>query len=102
MNTFKKLPYGCTAFCLLLLLNAAAQPPLIEHPADTVSFATSLPFAGMVKHRNATEIAGSNWLIGCETLDRDFADYDQYKEYLNPLGIKRLRLQGGWAKTEKV
>ena len=27
---------------------------------------------------------------------------DRYKEYLCPLGIKRLRFQGGWAKTEKV
>jgi hypothetical protein len=41
-------------------------------------------------------------MIGCETLDRDFADYDQYKEYLVPLGIKLLRMQAGWAKTEKV
>lgn len=62
----------------------------------------SFPLIGKVQPRNASEIASSNWLIGCETLDRDFADYDQYKEYLNPLGIKRLRLQAGWAKTEKV
>lgn len=57
---------------------------------------------GKIKPRNANEIDGSNWLLGCETLDRDFTNYDAYKEYLNPLGIKRLRLQGGWAKTEKV
>lgn len=30
------------------------------------------------------------------------ADYEQYKTYLAPLGIKRIRLQAGWAKTEKV
>jgi hypothetical protein len=64
--------------------------------------ASHFPLLGKVKPRNANEISGSNWLIGCETLDRDFTDYDQYKEYLNPLGIKRLRLQAGWAKTEKV
>lgn len=62
----------------------------------------SFPLIGKVKPRNATEIASSNWIIGCETLDRDYADYDQFKEYLNPLGIKRLRIQTGWAKTEKV
>ena len=28
-------------------------------------------------------------------------DYEQYKSYLAPLGIKRLRMQAGWAKTEK-
>jgi hypothetical protein len=68
-------------------------------PSNTNS---SFPLIGKVQPRNASEIESSNWLVGCETLDRDFADYDQYKEYLNPLGIKRIRLQGGWAKTEKV
>jgi Beta-galactosidase len=62
----------------------------------------ALPYIGSVKSRSTSEIQGSNWLIGCETLDRDFADYEQYKEYIAPLGIKRLRMQGGWAKTEKV
>ncbi len=61
-----------------------------------------LPYIGTVKSRSANEIESSNWLIGCETLDRDYADYDQYKEYIAPLGIKRLRMQAGWAKTEKV
>lgn len=56
---------------------------------------------GVIAPRSAGEIEDSNWLLGCETLDRDYADYDQYKEYLCPLGIKYLRFQGGWAKTEK-
>ena len=62
----------------------------------------TLPYLGTVRARSTKEIEGSNWLLGCETLDRDFADYDQYKEYIAPLGIKRLRMQGGWAKTEKA
>lgn len=57
---------------------------------------------GTIRPRGANEISGSNWTLGCETLDRDFADYQQYKEYLVPLGIKTIRLQAGWAKTEKV
>lgn len=65
-------------------------------------FKTTLPYLGTLKPRAATEIESSNWLIGCETLDRDMADYEQYKSYLVPLGIKRLRMQAGWAKTEKV
>lgn len=64
--------------------------------------ALELPVIGQVRSRPATEIQGSNWLVGCETLDRDFADYDAYKEYLVPLGIKRLRLQAGWNKTERI
>jgi hypothetical protein len=57
---------------------------------------------GTLKPRGAGEISGSNWTLGCETLDREFADFQQYKAYIVPLGIKTIRLQGGWAKTEKV
>ncbi len=69
-----------------------AQTPL--HPG--------LKQLGVLTPRSVNEIRGSNWTLGCETLDRDFADYQQYKGYLVPLGIKTIRLQGGWAKTEKV
>ena len=57
---------------------------------------------GKIRPRSTDEIASSPFTLGCETLDRDFADYDQYKKYIVPLGIKTIRLQGGWAKTEKV
>ncbi len=66
------------------------------------SFTVNLPYLGKVKPRSVKEIESSNWIVGCETLDRDMADYEQYKTYLAPLGIKRIRLQAGWAKTEKV
>lgn len=56
---------------------------------------------GVIKPRSASEIPGSNWTLGCETLDRDFAIFDEYKKFIGPLGIKTIRLQGGWAKTEK-
>lgn len=57
---------------------------------------------GTIKQRNVNETESTNWTIGCEVLDRDFTNYDSYKEYLPDLGIKKIRLQGGWAKTEKV
>ncbi|MBD0255957.1 MAG: beta-galactosidase [Cytophagales bacterium] len=92
------------ALCGLLLL---CQPGLAQpRNAPPARLPTGLPVAlpplGTVQPRNANEIGSSNWLIGCETLDRDMADYEQYKAYLVPLGIRRLRLQAGWAKTEKT
>ncbi len=42
----------------------------------------------------------SFWSIGCETLDRDYADFNKYKNYVEELGVKRARLQSGWAKCE--
>src|SRR5690606_1530825 len=58
------------------------------------------PRIGKVQSRNSNEIAASNWSIGGETMDRDYTDYHQWKQYLGPLGAKRIRLQAGWAKCE--
>ncbi len=55
---------------------------------------------GTVQLRHAREIAASNWAIGGETLDRDYTNFDEWQEYLGPLGAKQVRLQGGWAKCE--
>lgn len=93
------------AACLCLLLSGApAGAQIIETSAYRVvtNLDVRLPQIGTVQARSTDEITGSNWLLGCETLDRDFADYDQYKEFIAPLGIKRLRMQAGWNKTEKV
>ena len=57
---------------------------------------------GQLKTREAKEIKASTWSIGAETLDRDYTDYQSYKTYLGPLGAKRIRLQGGWSKCEKI
>lgn len=57
---------------------------------------------GQLKTRDAKDIKSSTWSIGGETLDRDYTDYQSYKTYLNALGAKRIRLQGGWSKCEKV
>jgi hypothetical protein len=62
---------------------------------------TSWKEIGQLATRDAKEIK-STWSIGGETLDRDYTDYQAYKQYLGPLGATRIRLQGGWSKTEKV
>ena len=84
-------------FLALLLLAQNSNAQQIDTAKDRVKTDTkiALPYLGTVKARSTCEIESSNWLLGCETLDRDFADYDQYKEYIAPLGIKRLRMQAG-------
>ncbi|MFC3559271.1 hypothetical protein [Pedobacter jamesrossensis] len=86
---------------MALINSSNAQDKLITVKSTQPELVVPFPFLGNVKPRMANEIDSSNWIIGCETLDRDFADYDAYKEYLVPLGIRKIRLQGGWAKTEK-
>jgi hypothetical protein len=56
---------------------------------------------GWLHTRYSSEIKSSSWSVGCETLDRDYADFSIYKEYVGELGVKHARLQSGWAKCEK-
>ncbi|MFW5831166.1 MAG: hypothetical protein ACOCVA_02870, partial [Prolixibacteraceae bacterium] len=54
-----------------------------------------------IKPRSSHEIAASPWGIGGETMDRDYTIFENWKEYLAPLGAKKIRLQAGWGKTDK-
>jgi len=56
---------------------------------------------GRLKTRLAKNVKSSRWSIGCETLDRDYADWNQYKRFLPELGCTHGRLLSGWAKTEQ-
>ena len=56
---------------------------------------------GTLVPKSVHEIGTSRWTLGCETIDREYSNFDAFKEYLPALGIKRIRLQGGWARTEK-
>src|SRR5690606_20843379 len=63
---------------------------------------SDVKYLGKYKPLMTREIKASTWSIGGETIDRDYTDYQSYKYYLDSLGAKRIRLQGGWAKCEKV
>ena len=56
---------------------------------------------GRLAVRDAKDVKSSKWSIGCETMDRDYANWDSYKHLLGPLGVKHGRLFSGWAKTEQ-
>jgi hypothetical protein len=56
---------------------------------------------GWMATRNSRDIESSLWSVGCETLDRDYAKFSVYKDYVGNLGVKHGRLQSGWAKCEK-
>ena len=61
----------------------------------------SLVRIGTLRPRQAPDPKDDQWMIGCEVLDRDFAKFSAYRDYLPQLGIRSIRLQGGWAKCEK-
>ncbi|MCC5840656.1 MAG: hypothetical protein JJT96_11075 [Opitutales bacterium] len=62
----------------------------------------ALPFPGTLQTMHSRDIEDSRWSIGGETLDRDYADFEAYREFLGRSGATRVRLQAGWAKTERV
>ena len=64
-------------------------------------FGDTFPVLGKIVTKSVKETK-NDLTIGCEVLDRDYTDYQSYKEYLSPLGMRKMRLQAGWAKTEKT
>lgn len=85
------------------VLIAPAFAQVIDNTPTRVqtSLEPGLKHLGTLSPKNVHEMTTSRWTLGCETIDREYADYNAYKEYLPALGIKRIRLQGGWARTEK-
>jgi hypothetical protein len=61
-----------------------------------------LEVVGKVPVKTSTQIARSPLSIGCETLDRDFWDWEKAFPYIKQIGPKWARVQTGWAKTEQV
>ena len=85
-----------------LSAEARSLSPFSTEPEQIKPPNVALPSIGRLAVRHAREIASSTWSIGGETLDRDFAVYENYKAHVGPLGAKGIRLQAGWAKCEKA
>ena len=89
---------------LFLLGNKTTTAQFIDNSADRVKtpLKVEMKRIGTIKPRCTIEIESSRLTVGCETLDRDHTVWDNYKDYLPPLGVKKIRLQAGWAKCERV
>lgn len=61
----------------------------------------ALEQVGTLATRTSKELGTSIWSIGCETLDREYAEFSNYKNYVGELGIASARIQSGWARCEK-
>jgi hypothetical protein len=88
---------------LIISLVTSAFAQVIDNTSSRVqtSLALDLKHLGTLIPKNVHEVETSRWTLGCETIDREYSDYNAFKEYLPALGIRRIRLQGGWARTEK-
>ena len=88
---------------LIVSLATSGFAQVIDDTSSRVqtSLDPNLKHLGTLIPKNVHEIETSRWTLGCETIDREYSDYNAFKEYLPVLGIRRIRLQGGWARTEK-
>lgn len=80
----------------------AAAKPMIDDAHDRVqtTLDPQMDRIGTLVPRTAREIGPSRLAIGCEMLPRGYGDFENFKEYLPPLGLARVRLHAGWAKLE--
>ena len=65
--------------------------------------ATPAPLKQIGNVREALPDGSGNslWSVGCETIERGFTVYDEYKQFVGKLGgVGYARLMSGWAKTE--
>jgi len=68
---------------------------------DICSHPVQLPIIGHIQPKNSDLTKESWWSVGCETMDRDYAYFDKFKQYVPETGVGYARLQSGWAKTEQ-
>ena len=56
---------------------------------------------GSLSAASSRELANPRWSVGCECLDREYADFSAYKPYVGELGVGAARIQSGWARCEQ-
>ena len=60
-----------------------------------------LKLIGKVKAKHSSEVKSSKLGIGFEKLDRNVFDPEKAYDKVAETGVKWIRLQSGWARTEK-
>ena len=82
----------------------AVAGPEIDTSADRVESPLKVSFEriGTLRQRSVAEVGPANWTIDGAPVDRDFVDFDKYRDYLPALGVAKIRILTGWAKSEKV
>lgn len=92
----------CLLFVVFACTRGRAQSSSSEERGLWEEVSIDLPYANALQPLTTREVDGYPWSVGGETMDRDYTIYDNWKEYVEPLGVTQIRLQSGWAKTEKV
>lgn len=95
----KKSLFACLSLLLLVSGASAQHWSLTWKKLGMVS--PQLERIGSVSTAASRELANPAWSVGCETLDREYAEFAAYKPFVGELGVGAARLQSGWARCEK-
>jgi hypothetical protein len=102
MKNIKKVIISILPLVLIFIHTSTAQFIVTAPDRVRTPLKVEMKRIGTIKPRSTQEIKSSRLTVGCETIDRDHVVWDNYKDYLPPLGVKKIRLQAGWAKCERV
>eukprot|EP01047_Picozoa_sp_COSAG01_P069194 COSAG01_NODE_10171_length_2231_cov_4.033302_2_plen_174_part_00 len=91
------MPLLCISCALGVAATAATAAASSAAPA-----ARRGPVLGKLSPRLSSDISGSKWSIGTETMDRNLTLFASYAPHLPPLGAKRARLQCGWGRCDST
>jgi len=99
-------------------VNTPVDPPLSEAArkilaTDSAEYQLLQPLndpnfthVGRVKPRTTGELRAAgltnSFGVGGETTDRNFTYYENWGEYIAPLGVTKVRVQSGWHDIERV
>lgn len=88
---------------IIVAVLAAQAAPVIDNTPTRVqtTLNPALPLKGCLVPKDVSRVSSSRWSVDVAGTDREHASYVAVREYLPPLGIRRLRTQAGWARCEK-
>ncbi len=93
---------GVFAMCFVWGAAVFASPVIDNSPTRVqTTLKTGMQVKGVLRPKSVGEISTSHWSIDCAGTDREHVSYQAVKEYLPALGIRRMRVQAGWARCEK-
>lgn len=93
--------------CVLLLIMGVLIPALGQDLKKSVTWENlrahpaPLLVSGELQSVKSSLEVPSVWSVGVETMDRDYADFEKFRQYVGLTGVGYGRLQSGWAKTEQ-
>ena len=98
-----KLFAAAVAVIAALSAGAGVNPPVrTDADRNATGLRVDMERIGTLRPKDVREVGESNWTIDGAPVDRDFAEFDKYCDYLPALGVRKIRILTGWAKCEKV